>query len=133
MNKRTTCLLRRLMIHGKVDQAALRKTMKSCGLDYTEEEIAEVIGNKPKGDRVFVLHGYWNTPDADGVQIIKTSYDFKEVEDRLNEITENHASEFVGLLEENWKAVGGDRFYEITDSDGNYAKFYITEEVVDYE
>lgn len=133
MNRRTTCLLRRLMIGGNVSIAALRKTMKSCGLDYTEEEIAEVTGNKPQGDRVFVLHGYWNTPDADGVQIIKTSYDFEAVEKRLNEITESHASEFVSLLEENWQASGGDRFYEITDGDGNYAKFYITEEVTDYE
>ena len=84
-------------------------------------------------EKVYILHGYWNTPDTDGVQIIKVSHDIKEVEKRLNEIVESNATEFVSLLEENWKACGGDRFYEITDSDGNYAKFYITEEVVEYE
>ena len=55
------------------------------------------------------------------------------VEKRLGEIIESNASEFVNLLEDNWEAVGGERFYEITDNDGNYAKFYITEEVIENE
>lgn len=86
-----------------------------------------------KKEMVYVLHGYWNTPDTDGVKIINVSHNAGAVEKRLKEIEESHASEFVNLLEDNWEAVGGERFYEITDSDGNYAKFYITEEVIENE
>lgn len=86
-----------------------------------------------KKEMVYVLHGYWNTPDTDGVKIIKVSRNTEVVEKRLGEIIESNASEFVNLLEDNWEAVGGERFYEITDNDGNYAKFYITEEVIENE
>lgn len=131
MNKRTTCLLRRLLISQKLGQTDLIHMMEKT--HHTDAEIAEVFKNRPVGDRIYILHGYWNTPDTDGVQIIKVSYDAKAVEQRLSEIAESNASEFVSLTEENWQAVGGDRHYEITDEVGNYAKFYITEEVADYE
>lgn len=83
--------------------------------------------------RLYVLHGYWNTPDADGIKIVAMAYKPEIVEKKLTEIVENNASEYVGLTQGNWKAVGGNRFYEITAEDGSYAKFYITEEAVDYE
>lgn len=102
-------------------------------IDYTDAEIAEVFENRPAGDKIYILHGYWNTPDYDGIKIVATSYEFNEVKKALDKIVESNASEFVNLTEDNWEAAGGDRFYEIIDDAGNYAKFYITKEVADYE
>ncbi len=82
---------------------------------------------------LYVLHGYWNTPDADGVKIVAMAYEPEKIEKKLAEIAENEADDYVNLTYGKWEAVAGDRFYEITNEDGSYAKFYITKEAVKYE
>lgn len=83
-------------------------------------------------DKVYVLHGYWDTPDFDGVKIIKISHELEPVEKRLEKIAENKAADYLelhGYLQED----KGRRYYEVTNGCGKYAKFYITEEVIDCE
>lgn len=83
-----------------------------------------------KGEKVYVLHGYWNTPDFDGVKIVKVAHKVDVVEEKLEEIAESKAADYLelhGYLKEE----RGMRYYEVTNSSGKYAKFYITEEVVD--
>lgn len=82
------------------------------------------------GEKVYVLHGYWNTPDVDGVKIIKVAHKLGVVEKKLEEIAESKAADYLelhGYLKEE----RGVRYYEIINSSGKYAKFYITEVVVD--
>lgn len=131
MDKRTTCLLCRLMSSHQVDQVVLKNMMKIIG--YTEVEITEVFKNRPAGNKVYVLHGYWNTLDFDGVKIVKASYELASIEKALEKIVESNAAWYVHLTDGNWEGIGGERFYEIVNENGEYAKFYITEEVVDYE
>lgn len=74
----------------------------------------------------YVLHGTWDSQSADGVIVLGVSVDIKPLQKWLNEIAENKAIEFLqtyGDVEEEQS----DRIYEITDSAGEYAKFYITE------
>lgn len=84
-----------------------------------------------KKNTVFILHGYWNTPDTDGVAIVKVSPTIGPAQKALDQIAENKAGEYIemyGYLKED----KGGRRYEVTNGE-KYAKFYITEEVVDYE
>lgn len=81
-------------------------------------------------EKVFILHGYWNTPDHDGVAIIKVSHSIEPVEKMLDEIAESHAKDYIemyGYLQEDH----GERYYEVVNCSGKYAKFYITEEAVE--
>lgn len=83
-------------------------------------------------NKIYVLHGYWNSEFGDGVKIIKISNNFDTVYESLRYIIETQASDYIDLdinychIEEN------DRKYEIiADYNGNlYAKFYITEEEI---
>lgn len=85
-----------------------------------------------KREKLYVLHGYWNTPDFDGVKIIKISHELEPVKKILEKIVESKAADYLelhGYLQED----RGWRYYEVTNSSGKYAKFYITEEVIDCE
>lgn len=86
-------------------------------------------GKLPVEEKVFILHGYWDCPDHDGVKIVKISKSIELVLKALNQIKENKAMEYIemhGYLQEH----KGERYYEVTNGE-KYAKFYITEEVID--
>lgn len=81
--------------------------------------------------RVYVLHGYWNTSDCDGVAIIKITKSKRKAIEALAKVAEGKAMDYLhmyGYLQEE----KSERAYEVTNGE-KYAKFYITEEVVDYE
>lgn len=75
---------------------------------------------------LYALHGAWDNQAADGVKVLDISPDIVRLAGKLEEIAENKAKDYIktyGDTEEE----RGDRYYEITDSLGEYAKFYITE------
>lgn len=78
--------------------------------------------------KVFVVHGYWNTLDDDGVVIVKITEQMDEAIDSIKQIADSKAKEFVqlrGFLSENL----GDTHYEVNGGNG-YAKFYVVEQVI---
>lgn len=85
-------------------------------------------------NKVYVLHGYWNSEFGDGVKIIKISNNFDTVYESLRHIIETQASDYIdfGLNINYCDIEESDREYEIIASyNGNlYAKFYITEEEI---
>lgn len=79
---------------------------------------------------VYVLHGTWDTQSADGVEVLGVSEDISPLQKRLEKIAGSKANDYLetyGDVEEEF----GERLYEIRDSAGEYAKFYITEHEVD--
>lgn len=85
-----------------------------------------------KERKVYVVHGYWNTLDDDGVTIVKITPSEKKAVETLTRIIESKAKEYLemsGCLQEE---IIGSRQYEVTNGE-KYAKFYITEEAVDCE
>lgn len=79
---------------------------------------------------LYVLHGMWDNQTTDGVEVLDISPDIIRPAGKLKEIAENKAKDYIetfGDIEEEQ----GDRYYEITDSIGEYAKFYITEHYVE--
>ena len=81
--------------------------------------------------KVYVVHGYWNTPDYDGVTIVKVTTSEKKAIEALAKVAEGKAKDYLlmgGYLQEE----KSERAYEVTNGE-KYAKFNITEEVVDYE
>lgn len=82
-------------------------------------------------EKIFILHGYWNTPDYDGVAIVKATTSEKKAIEALAKIAERKATDYLlmgGYLQEE----KSERVYEVTNGE-KYAKFYITEEVIDHE
>lgn len=74
----------------------------------------------------YVLHGMWNTPDNDGVVVIGVSADVEPLLRKLDEIADSKAQRYIemcGYIQEE----RGERYYEVVDVSGKYAKFYITE------
>lgn len=79
---------------------------------------------------VYVLHGTWDTQSDDGVEVLGVSEDIVPLQKRLEKISYSKAKDYLetyGDVEEEF----GERLYEIRDSIGEYAKFYITEHEVD--
>lgn len=79
---------------------------------------------------LYALHGAWDNQVADGVKVLDISPDIIRLTGKLEKIAEGKAKGYIetygGVKEER-----GDRYYEITDSLGEYAKFYITEHHVE--
>lgn len=79
---------------------------------------------------LYVLHGFWNDQEKDGVEVLEVSENLTELIRSLDAIAESKAKDYVktyGDAEEKQ----GSRYYEIMDSLGGYAKFYITEHSVE--
>lgn len=78
---------------------------------------------------LYVLHGAWDNQSVDGVKVLDISPDIAQLTGKLEKISENKARDYIetygGIEEEQ-----GERYYEVTDSLGKYAKFYITEHYV---
>lgn len=107
------------------------------GMNYLDDITAETDVtlpgiSQPRGNKIYILHGYWNTGSTDGAKIIKAAYEPDPVIELLNKIADSKASDYVelcGYLQED----RGEGHYEVINASGKYAKFYITEEIVDYE
>lgn len=96
--------------------------------------LATYVKNLKDDEEVlYILHGYWSTPDSDGVKIIKVSRELASAQEMLDKIAENKAKDYINLCEEIQEEYG-DRYYEVFNlQDGSYAKFYITEEEISNE
>lgn len=83
--------------------------------------------------KVYVLHGYWNLEEADGVIVVLVTTNEGRAISRLETIQETKAVEFFDFPYNDTVEEVGERLYEIQDNirAGNYAKFYITEHEVE--
>lgn len=81
---------------------------------------------------LYILEGVWNTDFIDGYQILGVAEDSKALQDELELIVERRAAEYV--MGHVWRGANeerGERYYEIMDDTGSWAKFYNTEHYVD--
>lgn len=92
---------------------------------------AEVKDMENRKILLYVLHGTWNTPYTDGSTVVGISEDIEPLQKKLCEIIDNKAGDYLEHPTEYIKQEIGERHYEIIDSDGRYAKFYITEHFVE--
>lgn len=82
------------------------------------------------GTKLYILHGYWNTSDADGVTIIGVGPAIGPLLESLEEIKSNNAADFVELHQGELSIESEERIFEVMDERGSYAKFYITEQTI---
>lgn len=80
---------------------------------------------------LYVLAGAWNTSEVDGTGIVGIEEDIRKLNVKLEHIKETKASEYLENPYGDLYVSSWDRYYEVTDSAGGYAKFYITEHYVD--
>lgn len=80
---------------------------------------------------LYVLSGAWDTPYTDGCDVVGISEDIEPLQEKLQQIIKSKASDYLEHPVEPAEQEIGDRHYEITDGDGRYAKFYITEHYVE--
>lgn len=73
-----------------------------------------------------VLSGAWDTPYTEGSIVLGISEDIEPLQKKLDGIAESKASEYLEHPTDEVEEEIGQYHYEITDSDGRYAKFYIT-------
>lgn len=85
------------------------------------------------GEKVYVLHGYWNTEDTDGCAVISMSRNIDTVRQKLENIAECKGAEYISVPYEMIEMEHTDRMLELSDDvlARAYAKFYITEELID--
>lgn len=94
-------------------------------------EAQEVMLMENRKIVLYVLHGAWNTEEYDGCSVLGVSEQIESLEKKLREIAANHASEYVVVPLCTACQEYGERHYEISGSNGRYAKFYITEHWVE--
>ena len=82
------------------------------------------------GTKLFILHGYWNTSDTDGVSVLGAGPNIGPLQEKLQEIKSNNAADFVKLHDGELEISESNCMYEVIDEYGGYAKFYITEEEI---
>lgn len=75
---------------------------------------------------VYVLHGSWNTQETDGVKVLGVSFKMEPLLGMLDGIAASNASDYV-KMHGYFQTERDERYYEIIDKNGQYAKFYITE------
>lgn len=75
---------------------------------------------------LYVLHGYWNTPDFDGADIIDNAPSAAPLIHRLEKIAESRGVPFCTLPGEVTISQQTDTCLELSSSvEGAYAKFYV--------
>lgn len=79
---------------------------------------------------LYVLHGAWDTQGTDGVEVIGVSENIEPLQKKLEKIADSQAKDYIKTYGEE-EEERGERYYEIIDALGEYAKFYITEHYVD--
>lgn len=80
---------------------------------------------------LYALSGSWDTPYTDGSTVVGISEDIEPLQKKLCEIIDSKAGDYLEHPTEPEEQEIGERHYEIVDSDGRYAKFYITEHYVE--
>lgn len=80
---------------------------------------------------LYALSGSWDTPYTDGSTVVGISEDIEPLQKKLCEIIDSKAGDYLEHPTELAEQEIGERHYEIVDSDGRYAKFYITEHYVE--
>lgn len=80
---------------------------------------------------LYVLFGAWNHIDYDGTGVLGVSEDIEPLREKMKKISESQAGEYLHDTYGEFREDLGDRHYEVTDEDGNYAKFYIAEQYVE--
>lgn len=80
---------------------------------------------------LYALHGAWNTPDYDGVTVLKVADDVDNLKKILEAIASSHASDYIPDALCDFSEERGERHYEVSDDNGVWAKFYITEHYVE--
>ena len=78
--------------------------------------------------RLFVLAGCWECPDDIGVTVVAISSDEKQLIDRLDQIADTKAKEYVSIEGSILMEEHTDTRYEISGDISGNARFYITEE-----
>ena len=83
-------------------------------------------------EKVYVLHGHWETAEDRGVITIKVSFDEDELIRMLNEIAESRAEEYCEINDEKLEIEHSDTEFEMRDMiDGGFVGFYITQHLVE--
>lgn len=77
---------------------------------------------------LFVLAGCWECADDIGVTVVAISSDEKQLVDRLDQIADTQAKEYVSIEGSILMEEHTDTRYEISGSISGNARFYITEE-----
>ena len=77
---------------------------------------------------LFVLAGCWECPDDIGVTVVAISSDEKQLIDRLDQIADTQAKEYVSIEGSILMEEHTDTRYEISGGISGNARFYITEE-----
>lgn len=80
---------------------------------------------------LYVLAGSWNHSEFDGNGVLGISEDVKTLEKKLDELANNFAGDYLYKTYGRLTFEKGERYYEVMDEDGAYAKFYITEHHVE--
>ena len=93
----------------------------------------ETVDMEKRMAKVYVLAGVWNHEDYDGTEVIDVSEDFEKLHEKIEEIKKNFAADYLPRTQGNLTEEKGERYYEVTDENGAYAKFYITEHYIDSE
>ena len=76
---------------------------------------------------LFVLAGCWECPDDIGVTVVAISSDEKQLIDRLDQIADTQAKEYVSIEGSILMEEHTDTRYEISGGISGNARFYITE------
>lgn len=77
--------------------------------------------------KIYILYGTWGNNETDGTDVLMVSDSAKPLEKRLEEIAGSNADGFLYEPDED----RGFWYYEASDYNGGYAKFYITEKDLD--
>lgn len=128
MDKRTVCLLRRLMIWQRVSEDVLTNHMQF--LKYTDDEIKEVLESRAKGETVYVLTGHWDIGDNNyGTKIFAISHSRDDMVRHLGFIYQGKAEPWIAEHFEMERANYSDTHLEVVTPDfADYANLHITEE-----
>ena len=86
------------------------------------------LRKKNKTVNLFVLAGCWECPDDIGVTVVAISSDEKQLIDRLDQIADTQAKEYVSIEGSILMEEHTDTRYEISGGISGNARFYITEE-----
>lgn len=80
---------------------------------------------------LYVLDGAWNTSEHAASIVLGVTEEIEPLQKKLAEIAESSAKEYIPKLWFGKNEDKGSRHYEVSDGDGNWAKFYITEHYVE--
>lgn len=99
----------------------LERTVVEIASDWRRQGMNKTVN-------LFVLAGCWECPDDIGVTVVAISSDEKQLIDRLDQIADTQAKEYVSIEGSILMEEHTDTRYEISGGISGNARFYITEE-----